>query len=149
MGSANRLLSKLTKLNFTGFVIDSAPKNSIVTGNPIRDSFNSNYKNFIDSNDIINIYVTGGSQGADYINQNVPKCFNSLNKKINIKHQCGSGKIDAVREAYENAKVKAEVKETLIGKYPDKKTANKMVGEFKKGAYTSKFNFEIKKENRR
>ncbi len=45
--------------------------------------------------------------------------------------------------------VKAEVKETLIGKYPDKKTANKMVGEFKKGQYTSKFNFEIKKENRR
>jgi len=45
--------------------------------------------------------------------------------------------------------VKAVVKETLIGKYPDQKTANKMVGEFKKGQYTSKFNFEIKKENRR
>lgn len=111
MGSANRFLSKLTKLNFTGFVIDSAPKNSIVTGNPIRDSFNSTYKNYIDSNDIINIYVTGGSQGADYINQNVPKCFNNLNKKINIKHQCGSRKIDAVREAYKNTKVKVEVKE--------------------------------------
>ena len=46
-------------------------------------------------------------------------------------------------------KVKAVVKETLIGKYQDQNTANNIVGKFKKGEFTSKFNFEIKKENRR
>tara|TARA_B100000767_G_C19720983_1_gene517247 strand:- start:518 stop:1564 length:1047 start_codon:yes stop_codon:yes gene_type:complete len=111
MGSANRFLSKLTKLNFTGFAIDSSPNNSIITGNPIRDSFTYNYKNFIDSDEIINIYVTGGSQGADYINQNVPKCFYNLNQQVNIKHQCGVGNIDAVKESYKNIKAEVEIEE--------------------------------------
>ena len=44
-------------------------------------------------------------------------------------------------------KVKAMVKETLIGKYPNKNTANDIANKFKKG-YTSKFNFEVKEERK-
>ena len=46
-------------------------------------------------------------------------------------------------------KEKSAVKETLIGKYHDKNTADSMVKKIKTGEYTSKFDFEIKKENRR
>ena len=43
--------------------------------------------------------------------------------------------------------VKAMVKETLIGKYPNKTTAKDIANKFKKG-YTSKFNFEVKEEKK-
>ena len=43
--------------------------------------------------------------------------------------------------------VKAEVKETLIGKYTNKNTAKDIANKFKKG-YTSKFNFEVKEEKK-
>ena len=53
LGSANRLISKFSKINFLGFPIKNI-KRSIVSGNPIRRSFanNHNYKN---NDDFINI----------------------------------------------------------------------------------------------
>ena len=46
---------------------------------------NHNYKN---NDDFINIYITGGSQGAEYINE-IPKIFENFPHAIKIKHQCG------------------------------------------------------------
>ena len=46
-------------------------------------------------------------------------------------------------------KEKSAVKETLIGKYHDKNTADNMVKKIKTGEYTSQFKFEVKEENRR
>ena len=110
-GSANKLLSKHSAFNFLGFPIKNNPLNSILSGNPIRDNFSKKPIPNHDSRNNINIYVTGGSQGAKYINSNIPKALKSVNKKINIKHQCGFGKLSDVKNSYLEADISAEVKE--------------------------------------
>ena len=109
LGSANRLISKFSKINFLGFPIKNI-KRSIVSGNPIRRSFanNHNYKN---NDDFINIYITGGSQGAEYINNEIPKIFENFPHAIKIKHQCGKHNRQKVRNLYEHHNVNAEVSE--------------------------------------
>ena len=109
LGSANKLISKFSKINFLGFPIKNI-KRSIVSGNPIRRSFanNQNYKN---NDDFINIYITGGSQGAEYINNEIPKIFENFPYAIKIKHQCGKHNRQKVRDLYEHYNVNAEVSE--------------------------------------
>ena len=91
LGTANKLLSKIAKINFLGFPIEGVNK-SILSGNPIRDSF-SVTKTDNSDNDCIKIYITGGSQGAQYINKELPQIFKDLPYKIKIKHQCGQNNI--------------------------------------------------------
>ena len=59
-------------------------------------------------NENVNIYITGGSQGADYINENLPKALSKLTN-INVKHQCGKNNITKVRELYKKYGVTAEI----------------------------------------
>jgi UDP-N-acetylglucosamine--N-acetylmuramyl-(pentapeptide) pyrophosphoryl-undecaprenol N-acetylglucosamine transferase len=61
--------------------------------------------------DPIRIYITGGSQGAEYINTNLPKSFNELKQKVYIKHQCGKDKKDLVINLYKKLGIDAEVRE--------------------------------------
>ena len=96
-GSANRLLSKIAMINFLGFPLNSQPRNTIISGNPIRDTFISSSNNLeAREGHAINIYVTGGSQGSEYINKNIPIAFKNSPHEINIKHQCGENKLDLV-----------------------------------------------------
>ena len=111
IGSANKVLSKFSKINFIAFPTISNIKNTFVSGNPIRTVFTSITDNKIRAEQEIRIYVTGGSQGAEYINLNVPKCFKEFNKYLKIKHQCGKDKINQVKNLYSGIKVDAEVKE--------------------------------------
>ena len=106
LGSANKILSKISKINFLGMPIKNI-NNSIISGNPIRDAFFNSEEEHI-NNKNINIYITGGSQGADYINENVPKALKSFSN-INIKHQCGKNKSDKVKTIYLNNNIDAEV----------------------------------------
>ena len=93
VGSSNRLLSSFAKKMFTTFPI-SKNKKYFFIGNP---SYIQNKKAIdIDQNDNLNILVTGGSQGADFINKNIPVALNTLNIKLNVIHQCGLGKIQNV-----------------------------------------------------
>ena len=110
LGSANKILSKFSKINFLGFPINNI-KNSIYSGNPIRKSF-INIKNSskID-NSIIKIYITGGSQGSKYINQNLPQVFKNFHKNVSVRHQCGKNNLDTVRSAYSSLKIDVDIKE--------------------------------------
>jgi UDP-N-acetylglucosamine--N-acetylmuramyl-(pentapeptide) pyrophosphoryl-undecaprenol N-acetylglucosamine transferase len=110
-GSANRMLSKHSTFNFLGFPIKNNLKNNIFSGNPIRNVFSKKPAQDINSSNDINIYVTGGSQGAEYLNKNLPKVFGQINCKINIKHQCGVGKLSDVKTLYLEANIDAEVQE--------------------------------------
>ena len=111
-GSANRLLSKIAMINFLGFPLNSQPRNTIISGNPIRDAFTSSSNNFeAREGHAINIYVTGGSQGSEYINKNIPIAFKNSPHVINIKHQCGENKLDLVNELYQETELNFEVKE--------------------------------------
>ena len=106
LGSANKILSKISKINFLGMPIKNI-NNSIISGNPIRDSF-FDYDEEYENNESINIYITGGSQGADYINKNVPRALKGFSN-INIKHQSGRNNSDKVKEIYLHNNIDAEV----------------------------------------
>ena len=106
LGSANKILSKISKINFLGMPIKNI-NNSIISGNPIRESF-FNYDEENENNESINIYITGGSQGADYINKNIPKALKGFSN-INIKHQSGRNNSNKIREIYLHNNIDAEV----------------------------------------
>ena len=106
LGSANKILSKISKINFLGMPIKNI-NNSIISGNPIRESF-FNYDEENENNESINIYITGGSQGADYINKNIPKALKGFSN-INIKHQSGRNNSNKVKEIYLHNNIDAEV----------------------------------------
>ena len=106
LGSANKILSKISKINFLGMPIKNI-NNSIISGNPIRESF-FNYDEENENNESINIYITGGSQGADYINKNIPKALKGFSN-INIKHQSGRNNSNKVRGIYLQNNIDAEV----------------------------------------
>ena len=110
-GSANKILSKYSAFNFLGFPIKNSLKNNILSGNPIRNVFCKKPTQDVSSNNDINIYVTGGSQGAEYLNKNLPRVFGQINYKINIKHQCGLGKLSDVENFYQKANINSEVQE--------------------------------------
>ena len=54
--------------------------------------------------------MTGGSQGSEFINKNIPKALNSLNIPLEVKHQCGKGKSQGVKELY-SSNISVEVEE--------------------------------------
>tara|TARA_B100001094_G_scaffold329802_1_gene393407 strand:- start:23 stop:1081 length:1059 start_codon:yes stop_codon:yes gene_type:complete len=111
LGSANKLLSKISKINFIGFPIKGL-KRAVLSGNPIRDFFNDSQKNYIGKdNEEIKIYITGGSQGAEYINQTVPLIFKNLPYELKIRHQCGKDKLEKVKDLYKSNEINAEVNE--------------------------------------
>ena len=60
--------------------------------------------------DTLRIYVTGGSQGSDFINRNVPIALNDLDISLEIRHQCGKGKSSGIEELY-SKKISVEVRE--------------------------------------
>ena len=110
IGSANKLLSNISKINFLGFPIKGFNK-SIYSGNPIRESFVNNRENIIDDKKKIRIYITGGSQGSQYINKNLPRIFKDFSNNIKITHQCGKNNFQEVSNIYYQEGIDAEISE--------------------------------------
>ena len=109
MGTANRILSNIAKINFLGFPIKQI-KRSIVSGNPIRKSFINIDSDHLDyDQNKIRIYVTGGSQGANFINQEIPIVLNELSCNLKIKHQSGENNLNEVISLYNEENIEAEV----------------------------------------
>ena len=104
MGSANKVLSKISKINFLGMRIKNI-QNSILSGNPIRTEF---FQSSDADSDGVNIYITGGSQGANYINENLPNVLSKFTD-INVKHQCGKNNISKVQGLYKKNGLTAEI----------------------------------------
>lgn len=101
LGSANKIASKFAKKVFLGLPLhNNNIRGSELVGNPIRECFVPSKDR--DNEKKIKIYVTGGSQGAKYLNDNLPALLNSLEYPIEIKHQCGKGKKDSVIDLYGN-----------------------------------------------
>ena len=109
IGTSNRILQKFAEILFLGFSINNHVfQNTMLVGNPIKN-FNKNSITNSKKN-TLRIYVTGGSQGSDFINKNIPIALNDLEIPIEIKHQCGKGKSSGIKELY-SAKISVEVKE--------------------------------------
>lgn len=100
LGSANKISSIFSKKNFLGMPLhNNNLKKSEIVGNPIRNSFIPLMQKTYDGN--VHIYITGGSQGAKYLNDNLPEILKDINHPVFIKHQCGSGKKEEVVKLYE------------------------------------------------
>lgn len=110
IGSANKFLKKISKIIFLGLPIENL-KNAILTGNPIRESFIDHKEYLHDNKSVIKIYITGGSQGAEYINKEVPRIFKNLPYDIKIIHQCGKDNFQEVNNLYSLDRVNAEISE--------------------------------------
>ena len=109
MGSSNKILKKFSKIIFLGFSINESVTNKMMlVGNPIK---NLKIRSFINPpHDAVRVYVTGGSQGSEFINKNVPLALNALNMPLEVKHQSGNKKSVGVKESY-SSKISIEVKE--------------------------------------
>tara|TARA_B100000780_G_scaffold254975_1_gene203403 strand:- start:96 stop:1142 length:1047 start_codon:yes stop_codon:yes gene_type:complete len=101
LGSANKLSAKIAKKIFLGMPLHhNQIKRSEVVGNPIRSSFIPSLQKPDDKN--IKIYITGGSQGAKYLNDHLPIILKNTNYSISIRHQCGKDKKEDVVKLYED-----------------------------------------------
>ena len=109
LGTSNRLLMKFSKLIFLGFPINEAIQEKMyIVGNPIKKFEGHSSSNNNDRP--LRIYVTGGSQGSEYINQNIPIALNALEIPIEVRHQSGIGKSIGIKELY-SGKILSEIKE--------------------------------------
>ena len=110
MGMANKWEAKLARKVCVGFPLENykdIPLDKIVyTGNPVRKQFNnsamkplddtpstrfgtSRGRQFDNETKLPIILVTGGSQGARFINQTIAALLNELTKKYHIIHIAG------------------------------------------------------------
>ena len=99
IGTSNKILLRFAKNIFLGFPVNSIQeKNMILVGNPIKNR--TKRKSSFEDTRPLRIYVTGGSQGSEYINLNIPAAINSLNRSIEVRHQTGIGKSEGIKERY-------------------------------------------------
>ena len=109
MGTSNNLLKRFSKIIFLGFSInEQVTKKMMLVGNPIKQSKESSLGN--QRHESPKIYVTGGSQGSEFINKNIPIALNALNIPLEVRHQSGDGKSIGVKELY-SSNISVEVEE--------------------------------------
>lgn len=96
LGLANRLALGKCKKIFVSFPLKYYPEipasKVVYSGSPLREDFEGLKKEKLFTNEHPTILVTGGSQGARFLNQTIAKIIPELTKKYNIVHQ--SGKLD-------------------------------------------------------
>ena len=99
-----------------GFPGDAAAKtkNAVVTGNPVRAEIEAiavPELRYAGRQGPLRLLVVGGSLGAQVLNQNVPAAVALLpaEQRPLITHQTGAAQVDAVRAAYAQAGVQAQV----------------------------------------
>ncbi len=112
-GLANRVLAHLSNRIFISFAESKPyfPKHStILTGNPIRKQFFTLEPP--PPNGELKILVTGGSMGANFLNQEVPKALALLKEScanLQVTHQTGNSVAEEVENKYRSAQVNAKI----------------------------------------
>ena len=111
-GMANKFLAYIAYRISVAFKDAKVPCLSkvVYTGQPVREVFKEIAKEekFIDVPR--NLLITGGSQGAkaiDLVAQKLADYFKEHN--LNIRHQCRSENMEAIKEAYSQKNINAEV----------------------------------------
>lgn len=118
MGRANRLLAKKAKSVAMGFGVGTEiddPK-IVVLGNPVRsDVLKAAGQKYPKRNpdDVFNLLVFGGSQGAQYFSEVVPKALAildiSIRRKISLVQQARPEDEAQLKSELKNLKIKSEV----------------------------------------
>jgi UDP-N-acetylglucosamine--N-acetylmuramyl-(pentapeptide) pyrophosphoryl-undecaprenol N-acetylglucosamine transferase len=93
-GWANRFISLFAKKIFVSWKQSLRffpAKKTILTGNPLRQAiFEVRTKRFLFPDDFPVVYITGGKQGAHFINEALRASLSQFLKRYNIIHQTGS-----------------------------------------------------------
>jgi len=100
IGLANRLVARMVQRAYTAFPESEQHfSRSVVrrTGVPIRAGFAPRP---LDPGSRFRILVLGGSQGAESLNDAVPRAISRLAGQIDVVHQSGAGRDGAVRSLY-------------------------------------------------
>jgi len=114
-GFTNRVLGRFARAVCVAF--DSAgsafaKKKVRVTGNPVRRAIHEQVASEGASRDVPHIVIMGGSQGARGLNRLASQAMIRLagqSRRLRITHQTGAAELDALRTAYAEAGVAAEV----------------------------------------
>ena len=122
LGRANKLLTKKADAVAAGFSSDSLPPDTVITGNPLRQEVleiterlgksDTPYTKS-DANDPFNLLVVGGSQGAQYFGETVPKAIvllpEELRKRVRLTLQARTEQIEQVKVLLSSHNVSASV----------------------------------------
>jgi len=108
-GLANRVLGVFANRIIISFPKTSryfSPKKTILIGNPIRNevleaSKEKSFQTFGLKPDLPVLFITGGSQGAQRLNEITLEVLSKLLKKCQIIHQCGSENYDWIKREAE------------------------------------------------
>lgn len=111
-GLANRVLAQIADRLFSAF--PGALKRGVAVGNPLRAAFVSQpppAQRFAGRAGPLRVLVIGGSQGARALNEAVPQALALLapGERPLVTHQGGAAQFDALRAAYLQAGVEAEL----------------------------------------
>lgn len=113
---SNKTLAPFAQRVLFGFPGDfgSAASKAMVSGNPVRTEISNlpaPAQRFAGRSGPLRILVVGGSLGAKVLNESVPAALAQLPaaQRPVVTHQSGRQHIDALRSAYANAQVDAEV----------------------------------------
>jgi UDP-N-acetylglucosamine--N-acetylmuramyl-(pentapeptide) pyrophosphoryl-undecaprenol N-acetylglucosamine transferase len=111
-GMANKVLAGLARRVFSAFP-GVMPKAEWV-GNPLREGFVTRptpAERFAQRSGPLRVLVVGGSLGAQALNTIVPQALALIpvSERPQVIHQSGAKQIDALREAYAQAGVQAEL----------------------------------------
>jgi len=113
-GLTNKYLAKIANRVLTGFPnVLGLPSNAQWVGNPVRKDIVASTTAAEDQSRAIRVLVVGGSQGAHSFNIHLAKVFAQQNVALEIWHQCGSGRVSQVEQAYQASSTDAKVSEFI------------------------------------
>jgi UDP-N-acetylglucosamine--N-acetylmuramyl-(pentapeptide) pyrophosphoryl-undecaprenol N-acetylglucosamine transferase len=112
-GLANRVLAYGADRVLLGFPGAKTKGRAIFVGNPLRDDIVAlapPAQRFADRSGLLRVLVVGGSLGASALNEALPAALAAIDepKRPQVVHQAGERHIDALRDAYAKAGVRAE-----------------------------------------
>lgn len=113
---SNKALAPLAQRVLFGFPADfgNAASKALVTGNPVRKEIIDvppPAQRYAARSGPLRLLVVGGSLGAKVLNETLPAALARIPADVRpvVTHQSGKQHIDALRAAYANAQVQAEV----------------------------------------
>ncbi len=118
VGLTNRILAPLSRTMFTGFPVTSNKRNLEYCGNPVRShllNIPAPQQRLSGRDSTKRILIIGGSQGAASLNNYMPGALQTVCSTLAIEvwHQTGKNRKEAVVNEYKQYQVQAKVEEFI------------------------------------